>query len=360
MSDISNVSLVGLYNSFNTLEARVTALDGGEGDLYSFTSAFFTVSRSLSNSASSDAHRTGPTLAEARSWLSGTSNGGGGHSWANTYVESGGFQGYQKWTIPKSGKYQIIAKGGGSGFTDTPDDYMLGVKVTAEFTLVKNNKLIIVVGQGVPDFDGDHCNGAGGASWVMSGSDNSTAIPLVVANGAGGDTSDGGVKVQPNVTLGSSFSITHAGVTTTGKQTTPINLHSGTGNGYGGTNPSAPNSGGWLSSGTSRSTGGNASAHAAGYLTGLQGGTRSNGTAGYGGFGGGSGGFDEFGSAGGGFTGAHGSDNSVYTGHGSSYVNDTRESTPTVELASSTTTYQSSDYTSENQYQGWVKITFVE
>ena len=95
-------------------------------------------------------------------------------------------------------------------------------------------------------------------------------------------------------------------------------------------------------------------------MTGLQGGTRSNGTAGYGGFGGGSGGFDEFGSAGGGFTGAHGSDNSVYTGHGSSYVNDTRESTPTVELASSTTTYQNSDYTSENQYQGWVKITFVE
>tara|TARA_Y100000996_G_scaffold107122_1_gene78793 strand:- start:563 stop:3778 length:3216 start_codon:yes stop_codon:yes gene_type:complete len=329
-----------------------------EAELYSFTTATFTVSRSLSNSSSSDAHRTGPTLAEVRSWLSGTSNGGGGHSWANTYVESGGFQGYQKWTIPKTGKYQIIAKGGGSGYTDS-NSRMRGVKVTAEFPLIKNNKLIIVVGQGVPDFFGDNCNGGGGASWVMSGSDYSTAIPLVVANGAGGDTSDGGgPKIQPNVTLGTSFSITHAGVTTTGKQTTPINRHNETLDGYGGTNPSAPNSGGWLSSGGNGSTGGG------GFLTGLQGGSRGGDQAGAGGFGGGSGGIADSGNAGGGFTGAYGSDpfsiyTSLLTGHGSSYVNNVRESTPTVQLAYYTTTYQADNYTSEYQYQGWVKITFV-
>ena len=38
--------------------------------LYPFTSAYFTVSRSLSSSYSSSAHRYGPTQTEVRNWLS--------------------------------------------------------------------------------------------------------------------------------------------------------------------------------------------------------------------------------------------------------------------------------------------------
>ena len=91
----------------------------------------------------------------------------------------------------------------------------------------------------------------------------------------------------------------------------------------------------------------------------MKGGIRSNSTAGNGGFGGGSGGEDESGSAGGGFTGAHGTDNSNVTGHGSSFVNDNNQGNVSVALAQATTTFQNTDYTSEDQYQGWVKIEFI-
>ena len=344
--------------NYNALVNRTFIKDVESDTLYSFTSAFFTVSRALADSYDSDAHRTGPTQTQVRSWLSGSSNGGGSHSWANTYVDCP-IQGYQRWTIPKTGKYTITAKGGGSGHTDTPDDYMRGVKVVADFNLVKGEKLILVAGQGVPNYDGDHCNGGGGASWVMSGISTSTAIPLIVANGAGGDTSDGSTKDQPNVTLGSSITITPTvgeggGDAVTGKQTTPV-LSNATA-GRGSQETSQPNSGGWLSDGADA---GVTDCGGHGFRHNLVGGTRSNSTAGYGGFGGGSGGEDESGSAGGGFTGAYGQDNTTKTGHGSSFVNDSNQGNVSVALAQATTTYQQSDYTSEDQYNGWVKIEFV-
>ena len=67
--------------------------------------------------------------------------------------------------------------------------------------MVGGEQLILVAGQGVPRRYGDHCNGGAGASWVMSGGTVSTCVPLIVANGTGGDTSDGSVKQQPNTTL---------------------------------------------------------------------------------------------------------------------------------------------------------------
>jgi len=324
-------------------------------ELYTFTSAYFTVSRALSNSSSSSAHRYGPTQAEVRAWLGGTGNGGGNHDWADTYVDCP-IQGYQRWTIPKNGKYTITAKGGGAGYTDSPYDRMRGVKVTADFDLVRGEKLIIVAGQGVPNYYGDHCNGGGGASWVMSGSDYTVAIPLIVANGAGGDTSDGNAKAQPNTTLGSSITVTPTaaeggGAAVTGKETTPIYGHSSSGRGA--TTTARPNSGGWLTDGGDAGVSG-MGGHA--FRNGAVGGTRSNSTAGYGGFGGGSGGEDEFGSAGGGFTGAYGNDGTSYTGHGSSFVNDTNQGNVTVALPQYTNTFQNTDFTSEDQYCGWVHI----
>lgn len=328
-------------------------------NLYEFTSAYFTVSRSLSNSSSSSAHRYGPTQTQVRSWLSGSSSGGGSHSWANTYVDCP-IQGYQRWTIPKTGKYTITAKGGGAGYTDEPFDRMRGCKVIADFNLAVGEKLILVAGQGVPNYYNDHCNGGGGASWVMSGDNYLTAIPLIVANGAGGDTSDGTSKAQPNTTLGSSITVTPSsfeggGASVTGKQTTPSNSNATAGRGS--QDYTYPNSGGWLSSGRDASGHVNGGGH--GFRQNLIGGTRSDSTAGYGGFGGGSGGKDEYGSAGGGFTGAKGIDGTSYVGHGSSFVNDTNQGNVSVAVAEATTTYQNSDYTSENQYQGWVKIEYV-
>ena len=237
---------------------------------------------------------------------------------------------------------------------------MLGVKVIVDFNLTKGEKLILAAGQGVPDYDGDHCNGAGGASWVMSGSDYTTAIPLIVANGAGGDTSDGSTKIQPNTTLGSDITVTPSsgeggGAAVTGKQTTPVLGGSAT-TGRGSQNASKPNSAGWLSDGADAGVTG-CGGHC--FRTDLIGGVRSNSTAGYGGFGGGSGGEDESGSAGGGFTGAHGEDNTSNTGHGSSFVNDDNQGNVSVALGQATTTFQNTDYTSEDQYQGWIKIEFI-
>ena len=344
------------YNAIKSRYSSVWSLP--DPSLYDFTSAFFTVSRALTDSPTSDEHRFGPTESEVRAWLEGSSNGGGSHSWANTYVDCPQ-DGYQRWTIPKTGKYRITAKGGGAGFTDTPDDYMRGVKVIADFNLTRGEKLILAAGQGVPDFDGDHCNGGGGASWVMSGNDYATAIPLIVANGAGGDTSDGNAKGQANTTLGSSITVTPTsgeggGSAVTGKQTTPINSTATAGRGS--QNGIRPNSGGWLSDGADA---GETGVGGHGFRNNLIGGTRSNSTAGYGGFGGGSGGEDESGSAGGGFTGAHGEDGNTTTGHGSSFVNDDNQGNVSVALAQATTTFQNTDYTSEDQYQGWIKIEFI-
>ena len=346
--------------NFNATRGRygVSFESGSGGELYSFTSAFFTVSRALTDNTTSDTHRFGPNQSQVRAWLSGTSNGGGGHSWANTYVDCPQ-NGYQRWTIPKTGKYRITAKGGGSGKSDTPDDYMRGVKVIADFNLTKDEKLILAAGQGVPDYPGDHCNGGGGASWVMSGSDYATAIPLIVANGAGGDTSDGPNKTQANVTLGNSITVTPTsgeggGSAVTGKQT--YATLPGSTAGRGSQNTSRPNSGGWLSDGNDAGEN-NVGGH--GFRSDLKGGIRSNNTAGDGGFGGGSGGEDESGSAGGGFTGAYGEDGSGNTGHGSSFVNDDNQGNVSVALAQATTTFQNTDYTSEDQYQGWIKIEFI-
>ena len=320
--------------------------------LYDFTSAYFTVSKALSNTEGGDSQRTGPTQSQIRSWMTGTSNGSPGYAWANTYVEAS-TDGYQIWTAPKAGRYRFTAKGGGAGFTDN-NHIGRGVKVTADFQVARGEKFIIVAGQGVPNWNGDHCNGGGGASWVMRGDVISTCIPLIVAAGAGGDTSDGDTpKNQPDVTLGSS--ITVSGVT--GRQTTAMNSTASNGNGD--VASGRPNSGGWLTEG-SNAGGGDNVCKGGGFRQGdLIGGLRSNDTAGYGGFGGGSGGFDENGSASGGFTGAHGEDNAAITGNGSSWVNDTNLGNVNVSLAQATTTFQSSDYTSEDQYQGWVYVQFI-
>ena len=138
----------------------------GGGDLYPFTSAYFTVSQALTDDTTSEEHRFGPSQAEVRGWLSGTANGGGGHTWADTYVDCPQ-DGYQRWRVPKTGKYTITAKGGGAGRCQ--QNYIgRGVKVIADFNLTKGDYLILAAGQGVPDdFNSDSCNGGGGASAIV-------------------------------------------------------------------------------------------------------------------------------------------------------------------------------------------------
>ena len=320
--------------------------------LYTFTDAYFTVARALTNSYSSTDHMYGPTQTQVLNWMTGSSNGSSNYTWADVYVDVP-TQGYQRWTVPKTGTYRIKARGAHAGYTDSPYDYMRGVTVQADFDLSASDKLLIAVGQGVPNYSGEHCNGGAGASWVALGDTIATALMLLVGNGAGGDTSDGSTKGQPNTTLNTSVSSV-GGVT--GLQTTPINSTASIG--YGGNSGAYPNSGGYLGDGTV-TTSANTS-HGGGFrgTKALVGGTRSNSTAGYGGFGGGSGGYDEYGSAGGGFTGAHGQDNTTVTGHGSSFIRNTGAN-QSCTLNASTTTWQATDYTSTDQYQGWVHVELL-
>jgi hypothetical protein len=315
--------------------------------LPSYNDIYLAVSKSLSSSASSSAHTTGPSLADGRAWLGGTSNGGQNLDWVGTDAYySMPEVGYQKIQIFSTGSYRLTARGAGAGKTDA--NYRgRGVTVQATFSLTQLDYLLIAVGQGVPDFTGDHCNGGAGATWIAHGAEISSALMLLVGNGAGGDTSDGTTSTQPNTTL--NVTVTNVGGVS-GSSTTPV-VPTGAAIGFGGNDVNQPNSGGYLSAGTNNSgTGGG------GFRAGaLVGGTRSNSTAGYGGFGGGSGGFDERGSAGGGFTGAKGVDNTADTGHGSSFIRGTGTST-SIALNATSATYQNADYTSTDQFQGWARI----
>lgn len=318
---------------------------------FAMSTVYFSVARSLSSSTSSTAHRFGPTLAEVQAWMTGTTSGGGGYSWASNTTELNvPTQGYQIMRIPKDGTYRIRAKGGHSGYTDSYTQSITrpATIVQADFTLTKNNYLIIAVGQGVPVFAGDHCNGGAGASWVAHNTSASIAgsTCLLVAGGGPAATSDGQIKQDPPTTLSNSVSIASAN----GQETAGHNVTS-----LGGftANAGASRSGSWL----------NAAPAAYGFTTGgfltgdLVGGGRNNNTAGYGAFGAGGTGVDEFGAGSGGFSGSYGTDNISINGVGTSFVStDFSAANRTCTLATITATWQNTDYKSEDQFQGVVSV----
>lgn len=321
---------------------------------FAMTTVYFTVAQGLSNNYASTAHRFGPPLASVQSWMTGTSNGSPGYSWAsdtaNLNVPT---DGYQVLRIPKTATYRIRAKGAHSGYTDSYSGSITrpATIVQADFNLTKDNYLIIAVGQGVPVYGGDHCNGGAGASWVAHNTTNTIAGSecLIVAGGGPAGTSDGSIKSDPPISLSRSVSLPNG--TATGNETDGWNVSS-----YGGNIATSGNSrsGSWLSSYTDSygwTTGG--------FLSGnLIGGGRSNSTAGYGGFGGGGTGVDESGAGSGGFSGSYGTDNTAINGVGTSFCSTNfSASNTTCSLASISSNFQNTDYKSEDQFQGVVTIT---
>ena len=236
--------------------------------------------------------------------------------------------------------------------------------------------MIVAVGQGVPDMLGDHCNGAGGGTFITilpsSSSSYPAAIPLVVAAGAAGDTSDGG-GANPSTSATSrtiAASNTTGNVSYTGLCTDPVSAtqtsnfaqqygHSrqGTLDGSsGGVNTVL----GGAFFGTHSNNSNQGSSMGAMWGNGLAGGDRSNSTAGKGGFGGGSGGSDESGNASGGFTTGQSYDGPSCSAGG--FINTGHSKYSSVigfSLAPATTTFQATDYMSSSQYQGYAKITRI-
>lgn len=118
--------------------------------------------------------RTGPTQAQVTSAYTATSLSG---------AVTVSTQGVQQWTVPASGKYQIIAAGaaGGKGTGNTISAGR-GVIQTIEVNLTAGTNLKIIVGQ--VGIVGTYVSGGGGGSFVSENL--SDATPIIASGGGGG------------------------------------------------------------------------------------------------------------------------------------------------------------------------------
>ncbi len=176
---------------FNSTSAKVEIYNGGDwsiageeggggganagGGLFAFTSFTFTNGGATLNS--------GPTKSALLSSYNVSSN-----PWLNqTEYYDVTSTGIQMFTVPKDGTYQIQAYGavGGQGYSGCIGGN--GAVMTGSFTLTKNQKLWICVGQiGGTWVNQYNAGGGGGASYVSVGDSLSTSSALIVAGGGGG------------------------------------------------------------------------------------------------------------------------------------------------------------------------------
>jgi len=242
--------------------------------LYLFTSATFT-SAGVSG-------QTGPTLAQCK-----TAYSTAGYSWAATYLDMT-TQGYQLWTVPKTGSYTVRAAGAAADAADVT--YSKGAIIQTTLSLKVGDKLQILVGQqGLRYYPYD--SGGGGGSFVASGSTPATGVCLVAAGGGGGT-----YDVNNSVALNNGTNSTSGnnGVDgtggnggTSGGGGTTRSIYTGGGGGFtgnGGSGTGLANSGGlsFINGGT----GGSTTALSSGGFGG-GGGTEGGGASGRGGGGGG-------------------------------------------------------------------------
>lgn len=148
---------------------------GGAQGLYAFTTFTFT------NAGATG--RNGPTLSNCLSSYDTASN-----PWlTNTAFFNVVTQGYQLWTIPKTGTYRVTVAGakGGSG-NSGPGGF--GAFMRGDLVFTAGDKVRIVVGQaGTTDFSGcgNPYGSGGGGSFVLYGTTNN----LHAAAGGGGGSS---------------------------------------------------------------------------------------------------------------------------------------------------------------------------
>ena len=143
--------------------------------LYSFTSFNFT--------SGGVTGRVGPTLAQLQSAYSGTAWASGG-----AYLTQGNFQGYQDWTVPVSGVYQITASGASGRDSASNGSSGRGAVITARVTLVRGEIITIAVGQrGTLNASNTAWPASSGGTFVVRKADNS---PLIIAGG-GSSSSNG-------------------------------------------------------------------------------------------------------------------------------------------------------------------------
>ena len=141
----------------------------GASSLYAFTTATFT--------NASATGENGPTLAQCQTAYTGT-------TWIGSYFTMS-TQGYQVWTIPKTGTYEIEIAGARSGegtYSSTGTSYGKGAILRARYSLTQGQTLTMVVGQFANLASGGSYNGAGGGGGTFVVHNGS----LLMAAGGGG------------------------------------------------------------------------------------------------------------------------------------------------------------------------------
>lgn len=171
-----------------------------ESSLYAFSSFTFT------NCGATGI--VGPTYAQCTSAYSGT-------TWvSNTAYFNVVTQGFQLWTVPKSGTYLIDCIGACGGGANSTTGIGSGARMQEAVVLTKNQKLQIIVGQsGSSGSNG--CSGilggGGGGTFVVKesatyatlsgGSSNVYQHALVIAGGGGGASINTYIAAQLNASL---------------------------------------------------------------------------------------------------------------------------------------------------------------
>ena len=219
--------------------------------LYSLTSSTHTFTSAGVTGA------TGPTIAALRTAYT-TAN-----AWKDTYLNQGSYQGYQDWTVPASGIYELTVAGA-PGRASASSSGGAAPIVKGRVALVRGEVITIVVGQRGAVND-TNWPGASGGTFVVRKTGN---VPLLIAGGGASASYTAGTPANPAVTTNGNGG-TYAGGT----------------NGNGGTGGAAGGAGGGFLSNGGNSTygsGGNS------FANGLVGGTPTA-TGGQGGFGGGGG-----------------------------------------------------------------------
>ena len=156
----------------------ITPFGAGEGGkLFDFTSYTF-------KSIVSRGDYEGPTESQIQNAYSGEPWNDG------TYMKQGSARGYQQWTVPEDGNYEMELGGarGGRDLGGGQYDFW-GAKIKGTFALTKETELELVVGVGGNQYYSPHRNeaGGGGGSFVK----NKTSNQLLIAAGGGGGSMGG-------------------------------------------------------------------------------------------------------------------------------------------------------------------------
>lgn len=180
-------------------------------DLFPFTTFTFTPAGMIG--------ATGPTIGNCYATYSNV-----GNTWLqNTDFFSVPIRGYQSWTVPSTGTYEIEAGGSRSSINQyASDSYSFGATVRGRFNLRRGDKITMVVGQFAANTTNNNSySGAGGGGGtfvvlgnVLTGGNTITmanATPLIVAGGAGG-TGRWVSWQAANIKLGSNGATTTSGV----------------------------------------------------------------------------------------------------------------------------------------------------